>query len=53
MAMASSIDYEVTDAYTLVLEIIDAGKVPPLTGQATVKVRNRSMYFTPWYQWRL
>lgn len=38
MTLASEVDYEVAQDYTLILEIIDSLKVPPLTGQATIKV---------------
>lgn len=45
VTLASDVDYEVATDYTLVLEIIDTLKVPPLTGQATVKVRNLAYSF--------
>lgn len=38
VTLASEVDYEVAQDYTLILEIIDTLKVPPLTGQATIKV---------------
>lgn len=38
VTLASAVDYEVETAYTLIVEVIDHLKVPPLTGQVTVKV---------------
>ncbi|XP_069131706.1 uncharacterized protein [Argopecten irradians] len=36
--LVSSLDYEVRSSYTVVMEVVDIGKVPPTTGTITVKV---------------
>jgi len=38
VTLASQIDYEVATSYIIILEVIDTLKVPPLTGQVTLKV---------------
>ena len=38
VTLASEVDYEVSSSYTVILEVIDYLKVPPLTGEVTVKV---------------
>lgn len=38
VTLASEVDYENVQNYVLVFEVVDYVKLPPLTGEATLKV---------------
>ena len=40
----TSVDYEVNKYYTIIFQVIDDIKFPPLTGQATLKVKYDKEY---------
>ena len=44
LTLDSGLDYEVNTTYSVVMETVDTGKTPPLTGTITVKVRMMENY---------